>query len=235
MGVVARILEKKLKTTGEKIQGLFGKPTAPAWPERNYPLNLRPNAVVRFDPTLFLLAEGMLRMPSPDGDWSVVAIGEFSMVGFEYFRFYLKNLNDDELILQVDQNLEKPEIVVFKTIDELYPNPGGPTTWENWLDEEYGWIGCIDFHLPDGTEYYRIIQNPGPDRIAPLGFRETIFTENHTDFVEHTAMIYGREISIEGMDTIVENLIISQESDDEGALVSVNVGLSLLPSSLTIL
>ena len=235
MSVLARILEKKLKKAGQAVQGFFGKPAPPAWPERDYPLNLRPNALVRFDPTMFILAEGVLKISPPAGDWAVVAIGEFTVFNIPYFRFYLKNLYDEELILQIGQSEDTSDIVVFKTIDELFPSADGPTTWENWLDDEFGWIGCIDFHLPDGTEYYRVVQNPGPSRINPLSFRENVFIENLSSYVEHTTMIYGREISIEGMDSMVENLIIAQECDDDGALVSVNVGLSIMPGSLTIL
>jgi hypothetical protein len=235
MSVLARILDKKLKKAGQAVQGVFGKANPPAWPVRDYPFNLRPNAVVRFDPTMFILAGEAFKIPTPAGDWTVSAIGEFSMLGNPYFRFYLKNLENEELILQIGQNREQPEVIIFKTVDELYPNPGGPTTWENWLDDEFGWIGCIDFHLPDGTEYFRVIQNPGPARINPVIFRENVFTENLSSFVEHTAMTYGREVIIDGMDPVVESLIIAQECDDEGALVSVNVGVNILPGSLTII
>ena len=168
MGIIARILEKKSKRAVGHIRNVFaGK--AEKELRQDYPLGLHPNAILRFDPTDFILAGTDLKIDFPTGDMAVAAIGEFRCLGIPFCRFYLRDLGDEEWALQVADDSRNPEVVLYRTIDEVYPDD-----WDFWLNEQTGLIGYKDFHTPDEIDYYRVLRNPGPDYVNPVEFRESI-------------------------------------------------------------
>lgn len=227
MGVVAKILARKGKQTVNSIKDVFS-----GAPEKglDYPLGLHQNAIVRFDPTDFILAAGDLKIDLPAGDISVMAIGEFNCLGLSFDRFYLKDLEDAEWVLQVSANKQDLELLLFQTIDEVYPDD-----WDFWLNEQTGLIGYKDFHTPDQIEYYRVFRNPGPNWSSPIEFRESIRDASQTLFINHAMMLYSREIPTKAGGELAEYLLVSREEDEDGVLVRIMAGVPVNPMSLTIL
>ncbi len=246
MGVVSKILEKKGRQAVSRIKDVFS-----AGPEKepDYPLGLHQNAILRFDPTDFILAAENFKIGLPSGDISVMAIGEFNCLGTSFHRAYLKDLNDEEWILQVAHTMAGPaqrdeparrrmaaagkqelEVILFQTIDEVYPDD-----WDLWLNEKTGLIGYKDFHSPDQVEYYRVFQNPGPDWASPIEFRECVRGCGEKFFINHAMMLYSRGVQAAAGEELTEYLLVSREEDDEGVLVRIMAGMQVSPMSLTIL
>ncbi len=227
MGVVAKILAKKSRQAVGRIKYAFS--AAPEKDSKEYPLGLHLNAILRFDPTDFILAGQELKIELPSGDMAVMAIGEFR-AGIQYYRFYLKDLSNREWVLQVADGKDGTEAVVYQTLDEVYPDD-----WDFWLNKETGLIGYKDFHTPDQSEYYRVFKNPGPDYANPIEFREQIRSDVEPLFVNHAMMLYSREVVTSGDEKLTEYLLVSREEDQEGALVRIMAGVPITPMSLTVL
>jgi hypothetical protein len=227
VGVVAKILAKKGRRAVSRVKEVFsGGPQR----EPDYPLGLHQSAVLRFDPTDFILAAGGLKIDLPAGDITVMAIGEFRSLGLSFHRFYLKDLKDAEWVLQAAEKGQNVELLLFQTIDVVYPGD-----WDFWLNEETGLIGYKDFHTPDQVEYYRVFQNPGPDRAAPIEFEESIHGGGEKLSISHAMMLYSRDVPAAAGEGMTEYLLVSKEEDEEGVLVRIMAGVPVGPMSLTIL
>ncbi len=227
MGIVSKILQKKGRQAAGRIKEVFsGGPEK----EPDYPLGLHMNAVLRFDPTDFILSAKSFKIDFPAGDISVAAIGEFICLGVPFHRFYLKDLKDAQWVLQVAGEERNFEVVVFQTIDEVYPDD-----WDFWLNDRTGLIGYKDFHTPDQVEYSRVFRNPGPDYLEPVEFRESIRSGGQELFVSHAMMLYSREVSAAVGEKMMEYLLVSKEEDEEGVLVDIMAGVPVNPMSLTVL
>jgi Protein of unknown function (DUF2491) len=229
MGVIAKILEKKSKRAIGHIKDVFSSKPAKE-PQKDYPLGLHLNAILRFDPTDFILAGNDLKIEFPTGDIAVSAIGEFRCLGISFYRFYVKDLKDDEWVLQVAGSKEDLDVILYQTIDEVYPDD-----WDFWLNDETGLIGYKDFNTPDQVEYSRVLRNPGPDYANPIEFQESVRSGEDSLYIDHAMMLYGREISITGDQVLNEFLLVSKEEDEEGAMVRIMAGVPVGPMSLTIL
>jgi hypothetical protein len=227
VGIVSKILEKKGKQAAGRIKEVFS-----GGPERepDYPLGIHMNAVLRFDPTDFILSAGSYKIHFPAGDVSVTAVGEFLCLGIPFHRFYLKDLKDAQWALQVGGTEPNFEAVVFQTIDEVYPDD-----WDFWLNGRTGLIGYKDFHTPDQIEYSRVFRNPGPDYLQPVEFRESIRGGGRELFVNHAMMLYSREICAAAGEKLTEYLLVSREEDEEGLMVHIMAGVPVDPMSLTVL
>ncbi|MGA2402264.1 MAG: DUF2491 family protein [Syntrophobacteraceae bacterium] len=227
MGVVAKILEKKGRRAVSRIKDVFsGGPEK----EPDYPLGLHMNAILRFDPTDFILAAKSLKIDLPAGDISIMAVGEFNSLGVSFHRFYLKDLKDAEWVLQLAESKQNLELVLYQTIDEVYPDD-----WDFWLNEQTGLIGYKDFHTPDQVEYSRVLRNPGPGYVSPIEFRESVRGCGEKLSVSHAMMIYSRDIQTLAGENMTEYLLVSKEEDEEGVLVRIMAGVPVGPMSLTIL
>ncbi|MCE5333597.1 MAG: YjfK family protein [Desulfobacteraceae bacterium] len=229
MSVVARILAKKSKDAVDRIRGVFTGEAA-AEQSRSYPLGLYLNATVRFDPTTFILAGNEIKVLHPEGDMPVVAIGEYRSLGVDFHRFYLRGLNDEESVLLVAGEGHNVEVVLYQTLDEVYPDD-----WGVWLNDQAGLIGFRDFSTPDGISYARALRNPGPDYVHPVEFRESIRGGGEAFSVRHAMMLYSRDIPNAAGDHLTEYLLVSKEEDEEGVLVRIMAGVPVDPMSLTIL
>jgi hypothetical protein len=160
----------------------------------------------------------------------ISAIGEFHCLGLTFYRFYVKDLENNEWILQVADDKEDTEVVLYQTLDEVYPDD-----WDFWLNEENGLIGYKDFHTPDQVDYFRVLRNPGPDYVNPIEFRESIRGSDDSFFIDYAMMLYIREITLTGDEVLNEYLLVSREEDEEGAMVRIMAGVPVGPMSLTIL
>ena len=227
MGLVSRILEKKGKNAAGRIKAAF---SGRSEQEPEYPLGLHTNAVLRFDPTDFILSAQNFKVDFPEGDISVKAIGEFTCLGVTFYRFYVEDLQEDQWVLQVGGTEKELEVVLFQTLDEVYPDD-----WDFWLNERTGLIGYKDFHTPDRMEYYRVFQNPGPDYVKPVKFRESVRSDGRELFITHAMMLYSRGISTAAAGEMTEYLLVSKEEDEEGVMVHIMAGIPVGPASLTVL
>jgi hypothetical protein len=227
MGIVSKILTKQGRRAASRIKDIFS-----VGPEKepDYPLGLHQNTVLRFDPTDFILAATNFKVDLPAGDVSVIAIGEFSCLGVSFHRFYLKDLKDAEWVLQAAENKQGFELILFQTIDEVYPDD-----WDFWLNEQTGLIGYKDFHTPDQVEYYRVYGNPGPDRSSPIEFQESVKGCGENLSVGHAMMLYSRGVDAKAGEELTEYLLVSREEDEEGVLVRIMAGVPVSPMSLAIL
>jgi hypothetical protein len=227
MGVVSKILANQARRAGGRIKKVFSAP-----PEKPpvYPLGLHQNAVIRFDPSDFILAAGDLKIALPEGDISVMAVGAFSCLGVSFHRFYLEDLQKTEWVLQVAESGQELDLILFQTIDEVYPDD-----WDFWLNESTGLIGYKDFHTPDQVEYYRVYANPGPDWSSPIEFEELIRGLGENYSISHAMMLYNRGIETAAGEELVEYLLVSREEDEDGVLVRIMAGVPVSPMSLTIL
>ncbi|HYA42133.1 MAG TPA: DUF2491 family protein, partial [Syntrophobacteraceae bacterium] len=217
--------------------------------EPDYPLGLHQNAVLRFDPTDFILAAGNFKIDLPPGDISVMAVGEFSCLGVSFHRFYLQDLKEAEWVLEAARSIRQTpvrdgpvpgreaggskhevELILFQTIDEVYPDD-----WDFWLNERTGLIGYKDFHTPDQIEYYRVYPNPGPDWSSPIEFEESVRGCGENFLISHAMMLYSRAIDTAAGGELTEYLMVSREEDEEGVLVRIMAGVPLSPMSLTVL
>jgi hypothetical protein len=142
----------------------------------------------------------------------------------------LKDLEDNEWVLQVSDPSGNCETVVYQTIDEVFPDD-----WAFWLNNETGLIGYKDFQTPDGTAYLRMLRSPGPDYANPVEFRENIKGSDDAFFVDHAMMLYGRDVQVNGGLNLTEYLLVSREVDEEGALVRIMAGVPVDPMSMTVL
>lgn len=228
MGVCAKILKKQGERAVGRVKDFFA--SAPDKEQKKYPLGLHLNAILRFDPTDFILAGDSLKVKLPAGDIAVMAIGEFSCLGVSFHRFYLKDLEDEEWVLQVADDKGNREAVVYQTADEIYPDD-----WAFWLNDQTGLIGYKDFQTPDQMEYSRVLRNPGPDYSNPIEFRENIKGSEDSFFINHAMMLYRRDVSAVTGSDLTEYLLVSKEVDEEGALVRIMVGVPVDSMSLTIL
>lgn len=228
MGVVAKILEKKSRETLDRVKNFFsGSPDEE--PRKDYPLGAHLNAVLRFDPTDFILAGDSIKVALPAGDITVMAIGEFRCLGMPFYRYYLKDMDDNEWVLQVsDDNEGDREVVLYQTLDEVFPDD-----WDFWLNEETGLIGYKDFQTPDGLTYSRTLRVPGPDYARPVQFMENIRGEVALH-IDHAMMLYNRSIEVAGSPEFTEFLLVSREIDEDGALVRIMAGVPVNPMSLSI-
>jgi hypothetical protein len=229
MGVVAKILEKQSKRAAGRVKDFFtGAPDKEQ--RKDYPLGLHLNAILRFDPTDFILAGESLKVELPAGDIAVMAIGELRCLGVSFYRFYLKDLKNDEWVLQVADDKENREVIVYQTVDEIYPDD-----WGFWLNDQTGLIGYKDFQTPDQLEYARVLRSPGPDYANPIEFQETIRGSEDSFVVSHSMMLYSRNVPVGGGSDLTEYLLVSKEVDEEGALVRIMAGVPVGSMSLTIL
>jgi hypothetical protein len=227
MGIVSKILAKQARRAGDRIKHVF---SAAPEKEPDYPLELRLNAVLRFDPTDFILSAGNFKIDLPTGDVSVMAVGEFACLGISFHRFYLADLKNAEWVLQSAEEKQDLELILFRTIDEVYPDD-----WDFWLNDRTGLIGYKDFHTPDHVEYYRVYANPGPGWVSPIEFQESIRGGGENFSIGHAMMLYSRRIASAGNDELTEYLLVSREEDEEGVLVRIMAGVPVSPMSLTVL
>ncbi len=229
MGVVAKILEKKSKRAIGAVKDFFSS-SPEKQPPKNYPLGIHLNAILRFDPTDFILAGENIKVELPAGDVSVMAISEFRCLGIPFYRFYVKDLKDNEWVLQVADDKESREVVLYQTLDEVFPDD-----WDFWLNDQTGLIGYKDFQTPDGLVYVRSFRNPGPDYANPIEFLENVRGSEDALSIEHMMMLYARGVDAPGCSDLVEYLLVSREVDEEGALVRIMAGVPVNPMSLSIL
>jgi hypothetical protein len=224
MGMIARILSIKAKR-------LFHIEEPP---KEVLPLGLRLNAIVRFDPTVFILAGDLLKVECPEGDNIVYAISKFPFGDYLVRRFYLKNLRDEESMLQVTTcKDEVQEVMLYRTFAEIVPET--VEDWGVWLDEQDGYIGSQKITSPEGLEYFRVYGDGL--RFTPFNFIEKVSCPDGNFNIDHYAMFYSRMVESNGQQ-IGEYMIVSKEEtgdEVEEAMVRISTGVEVNPQSLTVI
>lgn len=208
--------------------------------DTDLPLGLRINGLVDISEVDFVLGGSDLKIKSPGTGCTVTAMGVFSLGRSEVKRFYLDSTNGVYLLQVVlDQNRNVEECKLFMPYDEVYPDD-----WGFWLADADGYIGLSVFQLKDGTQYFRVWEDPDSmtvveeddqgnrlTRIPPLEFMETIYLDRYgqsTETVKYDTMLYGRHVNA----TVDEFLLVSAVNAKDGASVQIMVGIELQPVSI---
>lgn len=164
-----------------------------ASPRESLPLGLEIGDTLRLNEARFIVMADA-RVAWPEGDLRVAAHGHALLHGQQHHRFFL---SDGRSLLHVVVGGAgvPPTVRLFQTRDEVHPASG--EEWAFWLDSGDGYIGYPVFQTPDGIEYGRI-WTPGAGRVAPLRFSERLrYLEGgriDSRTLDHTAMLYGREV-----------------------------------------
>jgi hypothetical protein len=119
------------------------------------PSKFRVGMRLALDPTPFILAEGSINLPQPQGTGqvSVSSIGHVEAGNTQLVRLYLP---DGRTLVQLhlDNAGDPDECHSFRTVDEI--TPADPTEWGAWLDPNEGMIGWPAFQTKDGKTYARV-------------------------------------------------------------------------------
>jgi hypothetical protein len=198
------------------------------------PSHFRVGMTVPLDPTPFLLAGGATKVPAPPETSGAGAVTSVQAVGTlrdgtTLHRLYL----DDRRFLQLhlDAAGNPDECRYFALIDEVAP--ASEEEWAFWLDEREGMIGWPEFQTKDGKVYQRAWA-PGPSRIAPRRFAETIATSDGTRDVTLQAMLYAGPTGAAPPAPATEYILVAMAEADGQAWVEIRAGIDVNPASLNL-
>jgi len=234
-----KIFTKILKKNRD--QAFAGKPEERI--DRNLPLGFRLGGLVSIDQSLFILNRDKLSFKSPGKEHYVQGFSKFSIMDFDYHRFYLESKEDKvagpkekldpgekELsIVQVvtDKSGTVEEIKLLRNFDQVMPE--NDEQWDEWLGDG-GMIRDQVFVVEedDGSDVeFKRVWGEGQNA-EPISFTETI----HTDplgkdplTLENSAMLFGRMVNEE--EELVEYLMVSAEENSDEASVRMLVGLDI--------
>jgi hypothetical protein len=223
-------LKETFQSTGDRI-------------DKELPLGLRIRGLVDIPQVDFILAGDALKIRHPGPNCIVASYGYSVMGKSMVHRFYLQAA-DDVYMLQIVTDEQKiiDECRLFMTYDEVYPDD-----WNFWLSDRDGYIGYEVFQLKDGTQYYRVWEDPEAEvvveqdeqgnritRIPPVEFLETVYHDPYgkqSETVKCDSMLYGRNVN----ENVDEYLLVSAVNEQDGACVRIMVGVGLEPASLKVI
>ncbi len=199
------------------------------------PSLFRVGMTLTMDPTPFILAAGVTKVPVPEsgGDsllLSVEAVGRLGDGASALHRLYLPG-GRGFFQLHLDSSGHPDECRYFGLLDQV--QPADQPEWGFWLDPTDGMIGWPQFQTKDGKLYDRA-WNPGERRIPPRGLTEQYQDVSGQRNRRIEMMLYagptGASPPAPGSEYI---LVASVESGDE-AWVEVHAGIDVNPSALSL-
>jgi hypothetical protein len=208
--------------------------------DKDLPLGLRFNGIVEIPQVDFILGGRELKITHPGESNTVLSYGTCQIGHSLVRRFYLDS-PAGIYVLQIvtDPQSRIEECKLFMPYDEVYPED-----WDFWLSNKDGYIGLGLFQTKDGTQYFRVWDNPDTTtvieqddqgnqmtRIPPVEFLETVYLDAYgtkTESVTYDSMLYGRHIN----EQVDEYLLLSAVSEKDGASVQIMVGIELDPASI---
>jgi hypothetical protein len=211
--------------------------------DANLPLGLRIKGIVETPQVDFILAGDALKVKYPGPGNIVLSYGVFPMGKSMFHRFYL-GASDEVYMLQIitDEQKNPQDCKLFMPYDEVFPDD-----WDFWLSERDGYIGYNTFQLQDGTQYFRVWDDPEREivleqddqgnkitRVPPWEFLETVYLDpwgKQSEMVKHECMLYARAVN----DQVNEFLLVSAAQDNDGASVQIMTGIALEPVSLKVI
>lgn len=208
-------------------QKLEGKPYTPSL--------FRVGMTFPFDPTPFLMAEGVAKVTAPASEGgnnlvSVAAVGRIDAGEVFMHRLYIAG-SDGWFQLWLDEDGRPEECRWFQPIDEVHP--ADSEEWGFWLDEREGMIGWPEFQTKDG----QVLQRhwlPGEGRVAPREWTETIEDARGSRSRKASAMLYARSTGAAAPAPSAEYVLVSAIEGDGEAYVEVAAGIDINPASLTL-
>lgn len=203
--------------------------------EKYTPDHFRVGMTLTLDPTPFILAADITKVPVPDMSGgnalvSVEAIGTLATGTTRLTRLYLPDQRSFfQLHLGADGNPD--ECRFFGRIDEV--SPADPSEWTFWLDPAEGMIGWPEFQTKDGKIYPRAWA-PGTSRVAPHEFTETVETLGGTRTVRSYAMLYAAPTGAAAPAPETEYVLVAAVEADGQAWVEVHAGIDVNPAALSL-
>jgi len=201
--------------------------------ERYVPSLFRVGMTVTMDPTPFVLAADLTKVPVPAPSGAnllanVQAVGTLRN-GATLYRLYIDERSFFQLHL--DQDGMPDECRFFGWIDEV--NPASAEEWGFWLDEREGMIGWPEFQTKDGKIYARA-WTPGDRRIAPQRFVETRAELNGSRTVRREAMLYAAPTGAAAPAPETEYVLVEMVESEGQAWVEIHAGIDVNPAALSL-
>lgn len=180
-------------------------------------LNVRTNSVIIINDALLVLHDHQTIMDNPGPDHQVVDISYLTLAGEEMYRFYTESILDGtESFLQIFNNPFNTEVVLFRTVDEIWPSV--PCQWDEWNGPGTGMIFGDVFHIDEDVEFQKVWDAPylSSETVVP---NETTGGEDEYTYPLVT-QLFSRTIA----DGVIEYAIISIENQEK---INVYVGLNV--------
>jgi hypothetical protein len=205
--------------------------------ERYEPSLFRVGMTITLDPTPFILAGTATKVAAPGGSGGdalvgVEAVGTLRGGGTVLHRLYLDG-GRGFFQLHLDQGGAPDECRWFSSLDEV--NPADQDEWAFWLDPAEGMVGWPQFQSKDGKLYDRQ-WSPGPARVEPVPFEETIKDHRGERARRISAMLYAAPTGAPEPAPQVEYMLVSvvEDRSQGSAWVEVHAGIDVNPATLSL-
>ncbi|MGG5808269.1 DUF2491 family protein [Falsiroseomonas sp. CW058] len=199
------------------------------------PSLFRVGMTIGADPTPFILAAGVTKVPAPEGGGGnlLVNVQEVGRVEGGAAGLIRLRLPDGRSMFQLHLDAEgRPdECRFFGLIDEV--TPADDAEWDVWLNREEGLIGWPEFQTKDGKVYARAWA-PGETRIAPRELTETIEGLGGTRRVRSQAMLYAAPTGAPAPAPETEYILVAAVEAPGQAWVEIHAGIDINPAALSL-
>jgi len=195
-------------------------------------LHVRTNSLITLDVTPFLIHDEYLVMENPGSGHQVTHIGEHVLHGMNVFKFYIKSdIGNDNSCIQVTECDGEADAILFRQIDEIYPQ--SISDWNDWTgtDQVDGLLQWEVFTLKNDNDevvYSRAWESDLVNCVEKIVPDDA--TESPYSFASKM-MLYQRDISEKGSEPFTEYLMVSIEEEER---VCIYVGIDLPMSGLII-
>lgn len=208
---------KALKT---KLANLIVKKPEPAKPQEFVPFDLIVGSHVKFDTNSHIIYKSKCTLPMTH---SVKAIGKSKVGDSTVFRIYIEDSHFLQVITNDVNQIE--ECRLFSLQDTVYPSTS--LSWQNWLEEDFGLIGKLEFNFKDDI-YLRMSSwaDDDLDWVPPVTFTENIGNKN----VVHQAMAYGKWLNEDRR--VAEYLLVSSDSTNSSESINIYIGIDINPNEV---
>lgn len=204
--------------------------------ERYTPSLFRVGMTLTLDPTPFILAQDVTKVPpvpEPTGGSlliSVEAVGTLNDGEATLHRLYLPG-GQSFFQLHLDAAGHPDECRYFGHIDEV--TPAGEEEWAFWLDPQEGMIGWPQFQTKDGKLYQRAWA-PGASRIPPRPLIEAYADLHGTRTIRRQAMLYAAATGAAPPAPETEYALVAMVEDAGQAWIEIHAGIDVNPAALSL-
>jgi Protein of unknown function (DUF2491) len=203
--------------------------------ERYTPSLFRVGMTLQADPTPFILAAGVTKVPPPESGGgnllvNVQEVGRVEGGTADLIRLYLPDRRS-LFQLHLDAEGRPNECRFFGLIDEV--TPADDAEWGVWLDPNEGLIGWPEFQTKDGKVYARAWA-PGETRIAPRQLTETIEALGGMRTVRSQAMLYAASTGAPAPAPETEYILVAAAEASGRAWVEIHAGIDINPAALSL-
>jgi hypothetical protein len=202
--------------------------------ERYMPSLFRVGMTLQADPTPFILAADVTKVPPPESGGNLLVnvqeVGRVEGGTADLVRLYLPNRRG-MFQLHLDGEGRPDECRFFGLIDEV--TPADDAEWGVWLDPNEGLIGWPEFQTKDGKVYARLWA-PGETRIAPRDLAETIEAVDGTRSQRSQAMLYAAPTGAPAPAPDAEYILVAAVEAAGRAWVEIHAGIDVNPATLSL-